>query len=323
MSGQFSPEMKQERYERTSTRLQEEHTNIRQKTLMADVVGIFAGTPGAMGGAMWPYRFVTHLQAALLKKYPTFSLDTHTPALNITQGARPGRANFEVKTPRGTIRTRHVVHTGGAWIPHLLPNLDGKLSQARWPMIAQAVGDKIPEAGQWPSLYPNSSSSQPGGRGMGLWRDYYGSMLQQPKTGLFIGGGGIQGQEMYPRWDDHSPLEPVLASYLNGFMTTFFGYDNWGAERPAAPPQKDVYQGRTKRIWTGVDSMSWDEYPVVGALPASAIGRQASNGSEWICTGYTGNGMPTAWSSAQALSEVILQSEKNDANNQTMAGLVP
>ena len=323
MSGQFSPEMKQERYERTSTKLQEEHTNIRQKTLMADVVGIFAGTPGAMGGAMWPYRFVTHLQAALLKKYPTFSLDTHTPALNITQGARPGRANFEVKTPRGTIRTRHVVHTGGAWIPHLLPNLDGKLSQARWPMIAQAVGDKIPEAGQWPSLYPNSSSSQPGGRGMGLWRDYYGSMLQQPKTGLFIGGGGIQGQEMYPRWDDHSPLEPVLASYLNGFMTTFFGYHNWGAERPAGPPQKDVYQGRTKRIWTGVDSMSWDEYPVVGALPASATGRQASNGSEWICTGYSGNGMPTAWLSAQALSEVILQSEKNDANNQTMVGLVP
>lgn len=70
---------------------------------MPDVVGIFAGTPGNMGGAMWPYRFVTHLQAALLKKYPTFSLDTHTPALNITQCAGPGRANFEAKTPRGII----------------------------------------------------------------------------------------------------------------------------------------------------------------------------------------------------------------------------
>lgn len=99
-------------------------------------------------------------------------------------------------------------------------------------------------------------------------------------------------------------------------MTTF-GYDNWGAERPAGPPQKDVYQGRTKRIWTGVDSMSWDEYPVVGALPASATGRQASNGSEWICTGYSGDGMPTAWLSAKALGEVILQSEKTGANNQT------
>lgn len=293
---------------------------LSQKTLMPDVVGMFAGNPGSMGGAMWPYRFVTQLQAALLEKYPSFSLDTHTPALNITQGTGSGEANFEVETPRGIIRTRHVVHAGGAWIPHLVPNLDGKLSQARWPMIAQAVGDKVPDAGQWPSLYPNGSES--GGRAMGLWRDYYGSMLQQPKTGLFIGGGGIEGQDIYPAWDDYSPLEPILASYLNGFMTTFFGYDNWGAERPAGPPQKDVHSGRTKNIWTGVDSMSWDEYPVVGALPASATGRQVSNGAEWICTGYSGDGMPTAWLSAKALSEVILQSEEN-RDNQTWPDWFP
>lgn len=157
---------------------------------------------------------------------------------------------------------------------------------------------------------------------MGLWRDYYGSMLQQPKTGLFIGGGGIEGQDIYPAWDDCSPLEPILASYLNGFMTTFFGYDNWGAERPAGPPQKDVHPGRTKNIWTGVDSMSWDEYPVVGALPASATGPQVSNGAEWICTGYSGDGMPTAWLSAKALSEVILQSEEN-RDNQTWPDWFP
>lgn len=104
---------------------------LSQKTLMPDVVGMFAGNPGSMGGAMWPYRFVTQLQAALLEKYPSFSLDTQAPALNITQGTGSGEANFEVETPRGIIRTRHVVHAGGAGIPHLVPNLDGQLSQAR------------------------------------------------------------------------------------------------------------------------------------------------------------------------------------------------
>ncbi|KAF7627911.1 FAD dependent oxidoreductase [Aspergillus flavus] len=294
----------------------------QEKTLIPDVVGIFAGTPKT-GGAMWPYRFVTNMQAALLKKYPTFSIDTHTPALNITQSQGQGKANFEVETPRGTIRARHVVHAEGAWIPHLIPKLDGHLTQARWPMTAQSVGDKIPDAGHWPALFPNGSEA--GGRGWGLWRDYYASMLQQPKTGLFIGGGGIAGQALYPEWDDASPVEPILQSYLGGFMTTFFGYENWGAERPASPPQKDIFPGRTKGVWTGIDSISFDEYPVVGPLPPSTTGRQAriGAGAEWICTGYSGDGMPSAWLSGKALSEMILQSEKTGRKYSTWPDWFP
>lgn len=90
-------------------------------------------------------------------------------------------------------------------------------------------------------------------------------MLQQPKTGLFIGGGGVAGQgDEVPAWDDHSPVEPVIASYLNGFMPTFFGYDTWGAERPPAAPEKDICPGRSKRLWTGVEGMSWCRRHVVG-----------------------------------------------------------
>ncbi|KAL4915997.1 hypothetical protein BDW62DRAFT_203150 [Aspergillus aurantiobrunneus] len=164
-----------------------------EKTLMPDVVGMFSGTPKT-GGAIWAYRFVTHLQAALLRKDPSFSLDTHTPALNITASSDSG---YSVKTPRGTIRTRHI-------------------RQARWHMTAQAAGDKIPDAGQWPALDENGS--KPGGRAWGLWRDVYGSMIQMPKTGLFVGGGGVAGQgEEVPAWDDQTPVERIIASYLNGF----------------------------------------------------------------------------------------------------------
>lgn len=288
---------------------------------MPEVVGIFAGTPKT-GGAMWPYRFITHMQAALLKKYPNFSLDTHTPALNISHSTGDGKANFEVETPRGIIKTRHVVHAEGGWVPHLVKKLEDKIGQARWHMSAQAVGDKIPDAGEWPAIFPNGS--EPGGRGLGLWRDHYGSMLQQPKTGLFIAGGGVEGQgDEVPPWDDHSPVEPVIASYLNGFLPTFFGYENWGAEKPAGPPQKDVYEGRTKRLWTGIDAMSWDEYPIVGAIPASTTGREAKNGAEWISTGYTGDGMPAAWLCAKALSEALLSTEKNGTSKETWPDWFP
>jgi len=89
-------------------------------------------------------------------------------------------------------------------------------------------------------------------------------------------------------------VRPIIASYLNGFLPTFFGYDNWGAERPASELQQHVYPGREKALWTGVDSISWDAYLIVGALPTPTTGREAKGGAEWICSGYDGDGMATA-----------------------------
>ncbi|KAF2629491.1 nucleotide-binding domain-containing protein [Macroventuria anomochaeta] len=284
----------------------------REKTLMPGVVGIAVQSVKS-GGAMWPYRFVTNMQAALLKKYPSFSLDTHTPVLNITSNTSGGQSRFDVETSRGIIRTRHVVHAAGAWAPHLLRNLEKQITQARWHMGATAAGDRIPDAGHWPAVSGNSS--QPGGREFGLWRDYYSTLTQLPKSGLFIVGGGVAGEgEEVPPWDDHTPVEPVIASYLNGMMPTFFGYDNWGAERPATPPQEHVYPGRTKALWTGVDAISWDSYPLVGALPTNVTGREAKDGAEWICGVYSGDGMPSAWMAAKGLSTAILSAERNEAN---------
>ncbi|KAJ8118475.1 hypothetical protein OPT61_g564 [Boeremia exigua] len=283
----------------------------KEKTLMPGVVGIAVQSTKS-GGAMWPYRFVTQMQAALLKKYPSFSLDTHTPVLNITSNAASGRSRYEVETSRGVIQTRHVIHAAGAWTPHLLGSLEKQITQARWHMGAVAAGDKIPDAGHWPALSENNS--QPGGREYGLWRDHYGTLTQLPKSGLFIVGGGVAGEgEEVPPWDDHTPVEPVIASYLNGMMPTFFGYDNWGAERPATP-QKYIHPGRTKALWTGVDAISWDSYPLVGALPTNVTGREIKEGTEWICGAYSGDGMPSAWMAAKGLSTAILSAEHGKAN---------
>ncbi|KAF3053239.1 hypothetical protein E8E11_002240 [Didymella keratinophila] len=101
------------------------------------------------------------------------------------------------------------------------------------------------------------------------------------ESGLFIAGGGVAGQgDEVPAWDHHTAVEPIIASYLNGFLPTFFGYDNWGAERQAPELQQPVYPGRAKALWTGVDSMTWDAYPIVGAMTTSTTGREAKSGAE-------------------------------------------
>ena len=60
--------------------------------------------------------------------------------------------------------------------------------------------------------------------------------------------------------------------------------------------------------------MSWDEYPIVGALPGSTTKRRVVNGAKWIATGYNGDGMSAAWLCAKALSEALLGTERNHTN---------
>ena len=116
-----------------------------QISLMPSTAGVLTGTP-KVAGALWPYRFVTHTLKALLNAYPTFSLDTHTPVLNVSaiSNGTSNQANFEVTTTRGIIKTRHVVYAANAWIPHLVPGLDGKISGRRLSMSAQLGGAGLP-----------------------------------------------------------------------------------------------------------------------------------------------------------------------------------
>lgn len=290
---------------------------------------MITGSP-KVAGAIWPYRFITHTLKSLLQKHPSFSLDTNTPVLNVSS-IDTGNATFEVTTSRGKIQARHVIHAANAWIPHLVPGLETKISGGRLHMSAQVGGAGIPRAGEWPSYSGNGSLST--GRAWSLYRGGLDYIVQMPRNGEFMFGGGGRGggSERDPSttnvdMDDSLPPDHSTAAYLGGALPNYFGYGKWGSERTDFPSRDDpsIFPGRTRRVWTGIEGSSSDGRPLVGMIPASVTRRpvrDASKGAEWISAAYDGEGMCFAWLCGQALGSMLLGGEKG--GNQTLPDWFP
>lgn len=295
---------------------------------MPEVTGILTGST-KMAGAIWPYRFITHSLKSLLETYPSFSLDTNTAALNVstvTDTSSP--SNYEVRTNRGSIKTKHVVYATNAWTPHLVRGLQGVIRGGRLHMSAQLGGTGLPKAGGWPSYTGNGSLAS--GRAWSLYRNGLDYVVQMPRNGeyMFGGGPGDGGGEddagNSTALSDSGPPSHVTASYLNGALSSYFGYENWGTERADFPQQAagpDVYPGRTKRVWVGIEGSSRDSRPFVGRLPQSATARpvrNASAGGEWVSAAFDGEGMCSAWLCGRALSQMIAS---GGSGGQAVAGV--
>ncbi|KAL1868884.1 hypothetical protein Daus18300_005720 [Diaporthe australafricana] len=287
----------------------------RNISLMPEVTGIMTGT-AKMAGAIWPYRFVTHSLKSLLETYPSFSLDTNTAALNVSSvNDQSSSSNFEVLTSRGAIRTKHVVYATNAWTPNFVQGLQGAIRGGRLHMSAQLGGSGLPKAGAWPSYTGNGS--QPGGRAWSMYRNGLDYVVQMPRNGEYMSGGDIGmgggGEESNTTTlSDAGPPSHITASYLNGALSSYFGYKNWGPERTDFPQEAavtGVFPGRTKRVWVGIEGSSRDSRPFVGLLPQSATTRpmrNASLGAEWMSAAFDGEGMCFAWLCGRALSQMIM-----------------
>ncbi|KAF5003257.1 hypothetical protein FDECE_10157 [Fusarium decemcellulare] len=291
-------------------------TEAREISLLAETVGILTGTP-QIAGAIWPYRFVTHALKMLLDDFPTFSLDTSTPAYNVTAiNDTSVPFNYEVTTPRGVILTNNVVYASNAWTPHFVPGLGGFMSGGRLHMSAQIGGAGLPEAGHWPDYTGNGSL--PGGRAWSLFRNGLDYAVQMPRTGVYMFGGDVglafnRGIDM----DDSRSPDHISVSYLNGALPNYFGYKTWGTEKvntaaDSVPP--GAYPGRSRRVWTGIEGHSGDGRPFVGRIPESVSSRKAQNqtlGGEWVAAAYDGEGMCFAWLSGRALSQMVRSGQES------------
>lgn len=287
---------------------------------MPEAVGILVGT-AKVAGAIWPYRFVTHSLKALLDEFDTFSLDTNTTAQNVSiigtdaaaNSSDPGFA-YEVETSRGIITAKHVVHASNAWVPQFVPGLRGKLFGGRLHMSAQRGGAGLPDAGHWPAYSGNGSL--PGGRAWSLFRDGLDYIVQNPQDGtlMFGGDGGLTNDSVTAAlnpYDDSALPNHGAASYLNGALPNYFGYNTWGIERIASPQTEDaeVFPGRTKRVWTGIEGLVSDGRPLVGRLPVEQTCRAPAaggEGREWVAAAFNGEGMAYAWLCGRALSAMLV-----------------
>lgn len=195
-------------------------------------------------------------------------------------------------------------------------------------MSAQLGGSNLPKAGQWPPYTGNGSL--PTGRAWSLFRNGLDYIVQMPRQGeyMFGGGEGMESNRQVDQMNDSLPPDHSVASYLNGALPNYFGYDKWGSERTdfLQPNDTAVFRGRTKRVWTGIEGGAWDSRPLVGKIPISATGRPRKNGingAEWISAAYDGEGMCYAWLSGQALGFMLLSEEKGYSGNHTLPSWFP
>ncbi|KAI9763595.1 MAG: hypothetical protein M1840_000389 [Geoglossum simile] len=261
-------------------------------------------------GAVWPYRLITAILWSLLSSYPSsFSIETNTPVTSVTTNKERERP-FTITTNRGSIKASHIIHATNAHASHLIPGIRGKLFGLRGQMSAQRPGKSFPKLNgtrSWSFIY----------------RHGFDYITQRPGDGgeVMAGGGwaqsGDQGLcEIGVYSDDETNY--LTGSHLSGIMPMAFGPKSWG---------EDGDGGRVKSMWTGSIGLTADLLPFVGKLDVSLTGRKLPSHckatkkdltapAEWICAGYSGEGMVNAWLCGTALAVMVLGREDVDAKEE-------
>lgn len=247
----------------------------------------------SVAARMWPYKLVCKILENLLTSSNltgSFNLQTLTPAKSITHA----HSNWQIHTPRGTLRTKTLALATNAYTSHLLPN------------FADLI---IPCRGQMSALHPPSSLSGPhrlptsyGFEGDGL-DDY---LIQRPNERgghLMFGGGRTQNHSMGVT--DDEVVDEATAKYLRRQLVEVF-----------ALPEEEGVELQASHQWTGIMGFSRDDLPWVGPVP----GYQGV----FLAAGFTGHGMPNTWLSGKAVAEMVsgaLQGQDGVARAREVTGL--
>ncbi|CAI7663587.1 unnamed protein product [Penicillium glandicola] len=267
---------------------------IPEKFRLTRARGIIAGP----AGALWPYKFVTGILKRLLADFPDdFSVEENTAVTAIHDATPANGPRYKVETTRGTITARHVIHCTNAHVSHLVPGFRGRIFPVRGQMSAQTPGDKFPNQAADHSWIFNYD------RGF----DY---MTQLPEGQMMLGGGFAQGEagglaDLGVSTDCDISL--YIDIHLSGALRAIFGGENWGSV------QGDPVQA----MWTGNMAFSSDGFPWVGRLPETVTGRSehGSEGAEWVCAAFGGDGMVQAWLGGKAVATMLLARDASLSEN--------
>ncbi|KAF5722908.1 FAD dependent oxidoreductase superfamily [Fusarium mundagurra] len=249
-----------------------------------NVVGAVAQTGVA---ALWPYRLLTAVLASLRKEFSDrFSLETNTPVLSVQVQDDTSEYPYLVRTSRGSIRAKHVIHCTNGYSSHLIPGLVGNLYSLRGTMSTQKLGPKFPRAGHnisWSQVSLGTYDAKTGHIHIGL---YYAQ--QNAKTGVMFLGGESQSLGGLLTSDDSNVAEDARQTLTS-----------------AAPKiWKDAAPAEALNVWSGIMGFTADGMPIVGKLPQKLTGRSGSG--EWIAAGFNGHGMDKCWLTGEAIARMVL-----------------
>lgn len=242
-------------------------------------------------GALSPYRLVTSIFAHLLALYAPgrLSLETHTPVLGIAYD-KDGDPKYPyvVTTPRGMVRTSHVVHCTNGYAGHLVPGLRGPMYPFRGAMTAQNLDGRLPNRGNTQSWSIHRLPSYDAQSGRCAPGTYY--LQQNPSSGYFYFGGGEATAANTVTHDDSVVLEHSTAC-LQEELVKLFGLE-------------DQSKPGIVSSWTGIMGFTADGQPMVGRLPSTTTDRDGEG--EWIAAGFNGMGMSMCVLSGEAVARMIL-----------------
>ncbi|KPM37655.1 hypothetical protein AK830_g8887 [Neonectria ditissima] len=229
-------------------------------------------------GQVWPYKFV-HALLRIVLEAGNLNLQAHTPALSVSE--RDSNGWITVKTLRGDVRTKAVVHTTNRWASHLLPEFNNLIVADRATLAAVLAPEgfiKHTGAQHWDSVVNN-----------------YHLQLPPPHNTIIIGGARAvlvhSPDKCYLNDEEDKQFDGIPEFFQSWAPSNVVG---WSGKNPA-----DLWKGvNDGGCWTGVDSASIDGFPFVGAMP--------NRSGHFVAAGFSGHGMPRILLSTAHITPLIL-----------------
>ncbi|KAH8597734.1 FAD dependent oxidoreductase-domain-containing protein [Bisporella sp. PMI_857] len=231
-------------------------------------------------GQVWPYKFV-HALLRIVSQKGNLNLQANTPAVEVSE--RDADGWITVKTPRGDVRTKVVVHATNRWASHLLPDFGNLIFGSRGSLASiKAPQGFIKNTGaqHWDHIVNN-----------------YHLQLPPPYNTIILGGGKsllVHDPRTYILNDSEDKQFDGLPEFYQSWPASDVA--QWPGEDPAELG-KQLDEGG---VWSGVMSSSIDEFPFVGAVPL--------HDGHFLAAGFTGHGMPRILLSTAYIVPLILTS---------------
>ncbi|KAJ7198910.1 FAD dependent oxidoreductase [Mycena haematopus] len=239
------------------------------------------------GFNLWPLKFVTRLyQLAQSGGGSHFELNIHTrtPATSISSSSSFSRL-WAVSTPRGVLNCSYIIHATNAYASHLLPHMSGPAGI-------------IPTRGQIVALRASVPADElhkcswDGNEGFEYW---FPRPSSSDETPLVILGGGREvespGFEYYQA--DDSFVNDAVGVSLRKFLPAVF---------PGSLKKKGTRDGMGK---TGIMAYTKLNDPFVGPVLDKSHPDGRKFKGQYISAGYSGHGMPRAFSCAAVVASMI------------------
>ncbi|KAM0563127.1 hypothetical protein ACHAPJ_000841, partial [Fusarium lateritium] len=196
------------------------------------------GAIGMPAASMWPYKMVTGLLERMGRQNG-LSIQANTLVTAVFDDEEADYAT--IKTDRGEIRAKHVVHATNAWVSRLVPELRPFVSPVRANVQRQV-----------PQLSPFELSMH---RFKKSWWSRYGEhdyeyMIQRPDGTYIIGRAGTGRRATA----DDSTVDFLPHVHLRGVTPRIF---NFGSDK----------ENKVTHAWSGAVAFTVDGNPFIGRLP--------------------------------------------------------